>query len=305
MQTPTLISWSLRVEQQLSPNTALTVGYVGSHGYHELIGVDANEPVPTICPAAPCPAVYPTWIRASRRLPPIRRTLDFRSARLSRERPFPREAFSFPRSARERIRRSRIPGRGFRWDQLLQRAASGCEPPLQPAAFRCEAFTHFRKTLDDGDSLNQTTAGNAPGLVSNPFNLAADRGLATFDVRNVAVINAIYELPFGRGQALRKRLRRFRQRAGERMVGGQHRHRAIGISVYAATQLQPVEQRRHSQSGAAVSESRFTGSAVLGNPNQWFNPAAFIAPPRPAVSTATSEETRSSVRAWPPGISRC
>src|SRR5229473_1294781 len=60
MQTPTLISWSLRVEHQLSPNTALTVGYVGSHGYHEIVGVDANEPVPVICPASPCPAVYPT-----------------------------------------------------------------------------------------------------------------------------------------------------------------------------------------------------------------------------------------------------
>src|SRR6266852_5857832 len=43
MQTPTLISWSLRVEHQLSPNTALTVGYVGSHGYHEIVGVDANQ----------------------------------------------------------------------------------------------------------------------------------------------------------------------------------------------------------------------------------------------------------------------
>src|SRR6202030_1258992 len=42
MQTPTLISWSLRVEHQLSPNTALTIGYVGSHGYHEIVGVDAN-----------------------------------------------------------------------------------------------------------------------------------------------------------------------------------------------------------------------------------------------------------------------
>ncbi len=56
MQTPTLVSWSLRVERELSPNTALTVGYVGSHGYHELIGIDANEPVPVVCPASPCPA---------------------------------------------------------------------------------------------------------------------------------------------------------------------------------------------------------------------------------------------------------
>src|SRR5260370_31305076 len=64
MQTPTLISWSLRVERQLSPNTALTLGYVGSHGYHEIVGVDANEPFPTICPAAPCPANYPSTFPA-------------------------------------------------------------------------------------------------------------------------------------------------------------------------------------------------------------------------------------------------
>jgi hypothetical protein len=60
MKTPTLISWSLRVEQQISPNASLTVGYVGSHGYHELVGIDANEPFPVICPAAPCPANYPS-----------------------------------------------------------------------------------------------------------------------------------------------------------------------------------------------------------------------------------------------------
>lgn len=31
MYKPTLISWSLRVDCELSPNTALTVGYIGSH----------------------------------------------------------------------------------------------------------------------------------------------------------------------------------------------------------------------------------------------------------------------------------
>jgi hypothetical protein len=47
------------------------------------------------------------------------------------------------------------------------------------------------KALDDGDSLNQTTAGDAPGLASNPFNLRADKGLATFNVANLAVLNAL------------------------------------------------------------------------------------------------------------------
>ena len=59
LKTPTLISWSFRIQQELSANTALTLGYIGSHGYHEIIGVDANEPFPVICPAAPCPAAYP------------------------------------------------------------------------------------------------------------------------------------------------------------------------------------------------------------------------------------------------------
>ncbi len=56
LKMPTLISYSLRVEQALDKNTSLTVGYIGSHGYHELIGIDANQPVPTVCPDSPLPS---------------------------------------------------------------------------------------------------------------------------------------------------------------------------------------------------------------------------------------------------------
>ena len=59
LKTPTLVSYSLRIEQELTPNTSFSVGYVGSHGYHEVVSLDANEPFPTICPAAPCPASLP------------------------------------------------------------------------------------------------------------------------------------------------------------------------------------------------------------------------------------------------------
>ncbi len=47
----------------------------------------------------------------------------------------------------------------------------------------------WSKALDDGDSLNSTTAGNAPGLVSNPYDISADWGPATYDVRNVGVFS--------------------------------------------------------------------------------------------------------------------
>ncbi|HMD50000.1 MAG TPA: carboxypeptidase-like regulatory domain-containing protein, partial [Bryobacteraceae bacterium] len=42
--TPTVLTWSFKIEQQIAPDTLLAVGYVGSHGYHELLSVDANIP---------------------------------------------------------------------------------------------------------------------------------------------------------------------------------------------------------------------------------------------------------------------
>jgi hypothetical protein len=54
--------------------------------------------------------------------------------------------------------------------------------------------------LDDGDTLNPTTANNAPGLVANPHDIRGDWGPATYNANNVAVISAVYELPFGHGR---------------------------------------------------------------------------------------------------------
>src|SRR6202041_1039174 len=54
LSTPTVQSYSLKIEQEIAPNTSLSVGYVGSHGYHELLSVDQN------LPSAPYP--YPTQV---------------------------------------------------------------------------------------------------------------------------------------------------------------------------------------------------------------------------------------------------
>ncbi len=47
IKTPAVLNWSLRIEQQIAPRTSLTVGYVGSHSYHQILSEDMNEPVPT------------------------------------------------------------------------------------------------------------------------------------------------------------------------------------------------------------------------------------------------------------------
>ena len=60
--TPTVLSWNFRIEQQLAPNTSLTVGYIGSHGYHQILSADLNEPATTTVNGA---IYYPTTTKVN------------------------------------------------------------------------------------------------------------------------------------------------------------------------------------------------------------------------------------------------
>ncbi len=183
MYTPTVESWSLTVQQELSPNTSFSIGYVGNHGYHEIVSVDANEPAPVVCPATPCPAAFPNtaaWGALAGKPVPAGTLFGTTNVKPN-------------------------PALGPSWSWFSEGTSSYNALVLDITrrfghglTFR-GAYT-WSKTLDDGDSLNATTAANAPGLVADPANLHEDRGLATFDVRNVGTANASYELPFGKGQ---------------------------------------------------------------------------------------------------------
>jgi hypothetical protein len=260
MQTPTVISWSLRVQQELTANTTLTVGYVGSHGYHELIGVDANEPFPVICPASPCPATYPTNFPAG-----IAGT------------PVAAGTYYVPTSVRAN------PALNNTWTYFSEGDSS--YNALQVDVNRrfnsglvVRGVYTWSKTIDDGDSLNATTSGNQPALVSNPFDLRADRGLANFDVRNAAVVSASYALPFGRGK-------RFINGGGfgNTLAGGWTINSIV--TLQGGFPFSPLLSYNPSNNGDTRNPVRpfvnpsFTGPVIEGNPNQWFNPAAFLAPP--------------------------
>ncbi|MGD0224551.1 MAG: carboxypeptidase-like regulatory domain-containing protein [Terriglobia bacterium] len=277
MKTPTLISWSLRIEQELTPNTALTVGYVGSHGYHELIGIDANEPTPTLCPASPCPAVYPTVDAAS--TPPVTLTTGFPAGSPLGGAPVPAGSYYIPAGT---AKPNAALANTWTWFSLGGSSYNALQVDMN------RRFSHgvsirgvytWSKSLDDGDSLNQTTAGNAPGLVSNPFNLRADWGPATYDVRNIGVISALYELPFGKGST-----------CGICSEGWAN-NLVKGWSVNSIVTLQegfpftPQLSYNPSNNGDTRNPVRpllnpdFSGHVILGKPGQWFNPNAFIAPP--------------------------
>ena len=48
-KTPTVQRWSFRIERQVSTDSVLRVGYVGSFGYHDLISIDPNSIVAQTC----------------------------------------------------------------------------------------------------------------------------------------------------------------------------------------------------------------------------------------------------------------
>jgi hypothetical protein len=62
LATPTVLSWSLHIEQQIAPNTSLTLGYIGSHGYNQIQSADLNEPEATIVNGR---IYYPTTVKAN------------------------------------------------------------------------------------------------------------------------------------------------------------------------------------------------------------------------------------------------
>ena len=167
--TPTVISYTFKVEQQIAPNTTLSLGYIGSHGYHEILSIDANVPVPTICPASPCPAGYPAGTFYN---PP---GAPLANPNVANSTSWFSEGVSSYNALEVDVNHHFSHGLQFRG-----------------------VYT-FSKALDDGDNMNTSIATNSPAFASNPLDpKGADYGRASFDIRHAAVINATYDLPFGR-----------------------------------------------------------------------------------------------------------
>lgn len=250
LRTPALITWSLRVEQEVTPNTSLGAAYIGSHGYHEIIGIDSNEPFPVICPAAPCPAAYPSTFPAA-----IAGT------------PVPAGASYVPNAARANPALANT-WTYFSWGDSSYNALQLDVNHRFSHGLVARGVYTWSKTIDDGDSLNSTTSGGEPALASNPFNLRADRGLANFDVRNVAVASVSYALPF---------------RAKNRLAAGWTLNSIV--TLQGGFPFTPQLSYNPSNNGDTRNPVRpfvnplFSGPVILGSPNQWFNPAAFLPPP--------------------------
>jgi hypothetical protein len=158
LYTPTVITWTFKIDQQIAPNTTLGVGYVGSHGYHELLSADTNEPFPTIL--ANGQVFYPTGAPLAN--PALANTTTWLS-----------EGLSSYNALQIDVNRHFAKG------------------------FQVRGTYTFSKSLDDGTALNSSVGGNAPGFVMYPQDPKLDWAPSNSNARNTAAINASYALPFG------------------------------------------------------------------------------------------------------------
>ena len=262
LKTPTLLSYSLRVEQALTSNTSLTVGYVGSHGTHEIVGLDANTPIPAICPSSTCPKTYPKTFPAPLAGSPVPAGAYYTAAGTPRANPKIANTWT--------------------WFSVGDSSYNALQVDLN------HRFSHdlslrgvytWSKSLDDGDSVNATTAGNAPGLVSNPRDVKADWGSAGWDVRNLGVITVVYGLPFGQGKHFAAGLGKF----GNGVISGWSVNSLVvlqgGFPFTPQLSYNPSNDGDTRNPVRPFANPNFTGSAILGKPSQWFNTKAFLQPP--------------------------
>ncbi len=262
MHTPTLIAYSLRVEQALSPNSVLTFGYVGSHGYHQIVSLDNNEPTPVLCPASPCPGAFPGNFPA----PLAGATV-------------PAGTYYIPAGT---LTANPALGAAWVWYSVGTSSYNALQADFNHRmghGMLLRGVYTWSKSLDDGDSLNATAAANAPGLVSNPFDIKADWGPATYDARNIAVIDASYDLPFGSGRPFLHHTHSLANTA----ISGWTANSIV--TLQSGFPFTPQLSYNPSNNGDIRNPVRpflnpaFTGPAILHSPKQWFNPAAFLAPP--------------------------
>ena len=256
-KTPAVQEWNLTVEQQLSHNTSLRVAYVGSFGVHELLSIDPNSIPAQICAVATCKSGGNGTVQGT--VP--QGTLYIPGIGTKRPNPFLSAGFFWYTGGNSSYNALEV--------DVTQRISKGLE-------FRGN-YT-WSKNLDVNSGLTIAQANNQPQIVLNRNDVRMDWGRSALNPASQASVSASYELPFGHSQRWLNDV----SRTESRLVSGwQINGIATLLSGFPFT---PVIGANRSGDGDTRNPDRpsinpsFSGPVVTGNPNQWFNPAAFILP---------------------------
>jgi hypothetical protein len=136
----------------------------------------------------------------------------------------------------------------------------------------------WSKNLDVNSALTGAQASNQPQMVMDINDLHRDWGLSALNVTAQASISARHELPFGHG----KQFLGSASGLEERLIGGWQLNGIV--TLLSGFPFTPLVGSNISGDGDTRNPDRpslnpsFSGTIMTGNPNQWFNPNAFILP---------------------------
>jgi hypothetical protein len=263
-KTPAVEEWNFTVEQQLERNTSLRVAYVGSFGYHQFVSIDPNSVPAQICQnAAGCTAGGTTSAGAA-----VGAALQSHVAQGAQYIPVG-------------TRPSTFVSNGFFWYTEGNTSYNALQIDLNhriAQGFQIRANYTFSKNLDENSALTIAQAANAPQMIMDRSDLKRDWGPSALNVTHQASFSAHYDLPFGKGQHW---LGNASVNANKFVGGWQLNEITTLLSGFPFT---PQIGANISGDGDTRNPDRpnlnpaFTGPVVTGNPNQWFDPKAFLVP---------------------------
>jgi hypothetical protein len=255
-KTPTVQEWNFWIEQQLSENTAVRLGYVGSHGYHGLLSVDPNSIPAQICASATCTSGGNGTARGT-----VTQGMQYIPVSPTRPNPYL--------------------GAGFFWYTEGNTSYNALELDLSrrlSAGLQIRANFTWSKNLDLNSALTGAQANNQAQMIMDRNSLHRDWGLSALNVTAQSGVSGIYELPFGKGKAFANN----QGRLTESLIGGWQLN-AI-VTLLSGFPITPQVGSNRSGDGDTRNPDRpswnsaFTGPLMQRTPSQWFNPNAFILP---------------------------
>jgi hypothetical protein len=260
-QTPTVQEWRLTVEQQLSRDTVLRVSYVGSHGYYGMVSVDPNDIPAQVCQSATCtaggtttggtPATSTSTVVQGQQYIPIG----------TRPNPYLGAGFFWYTEGNSSYNALQI--------DASKRLSHG-------VTFRAN-YT-FSKNLDMNSAPTGAQASNQAQMILDRNDLSRDWGPSALNVENQMSLSTSYDLPFGHSKPWLSNL----HGAAEKLVSGWQINQIT--TLLSGFPFTPLIGANRSGDGDTRNPDRpslnpnFTGPVIIGSPNEWYNPNAFILP---------------------------